>query len=587
MSKRIVLFLFFLTINFQSSVIFAQNTVNFRLMVYNILHYPIDNTMSDTRYNDFGAIAHYLQPDIIGVNELYDTGDARGADSLLIKGLNTNGISYYQRAELLTPNNNLNNMLFYNSQKFTLYNHVEINTIYRNLDYYTLYVNDPNLICSQDTVFFDVAVGHLKASTGINNANDRATMAQALMNYINARPANRNIIYMGDCNLYYTDSVNEPAYNIITGNQNAMPMIDVLGTWTRDNAAFVNYFTQSTRGNFSPYLGTNGGASGGLDDRFDFIFMNNNLRNALQDVAYVNGSYHPVGNDGQHYNKSILESPANTDVPAAVAQHIFNMSDHYPIIADFVATLSTQSVVANASLSPNSTTQICSGSSATLMATATLATNQQIEWYDAPDATTPVATGSTFTTPALSSNISYHCSVHDTQTNCKSPQTLIIPITVAPISVIPQLSANSITEICSGATATLIVETSLNPDEQIEWFDSPNATTPIYIGNTYSTPSLNASTTYYVNVRNTALNCPPSETLVLTVVVTPPISISVSGNNTACGTTTATYTASPNNLTSYNWNVNNGIVVSGQGTATVVVQWNNTNVPATISVVAN
>lgn len=321
--------------------IFAQTPITdtFKVMALNLLHYPT-NFVSDNRYIDFGAIAHYTKPDIIIDVELSDNGDDRYADTLLIKGLNTNGVSYYTHANMITPTGDLNNMLFFDSTKFTLYKHFEILTVIRDIDYYVLYYKDSSLACHHDTTFIDIAAAHLKASSGTANANTRATMATDFMNYLNNIPTNRNIILAGDFNFYAPDAT-EPAYAIITNANNtfAHTFNDIIGSWQRDIASEVSKYTQSTRGIAPPYLGGNGGASGGLDDRFDFIWINNTVANNSNRIAALNSTYTVVGNDSQHYNKSILETPTNTVVPDSIAQNIFNMSDHYPVTLNFTITL--------------------------------------------------------------------------------------------------------------------------------------------------------------------------------------------------------------------------------------------------------
>ena len=62
-------------------------------------------------------------------------------------------------------------------------------------------------------------------------------------------------------------------------------------------------------------------------------------------VSYVDGSYTALGNDGNHFNKSI-NSPANQAVPSSVADALYNMSDHLPVIMDLAVDVSPVSVSA-------------------------------------------------------------------------------------------------------------------------------------------------------------------------------------------------------------------------------------------------
>lgn len=45
-------------------------------------------------------------------------------------------------------------------------------------------------------------------------------------------------------------------------------------------------------------------------------------------------TYHALGQDGNRFNKSIIY-PANNSIPSAVAQALYNQSDHLPVITDF------------------------------------------------------------------------------------------------------------------------------------------------------------------------------------------------------------------------------------------------------------
>ncbi len=51
-------------------------------------------------------------------------------------------------------------------------------------------------------------------------------------------------------------------------------------------------------------------------------------------------SYHALGQDGLRFNGSIV-SPNNSAVPADVANSLYNMSDHLPIITDFMINATT------------------------------------------------------------------------------------------------------------------------------------------------------------------------------------------------------------------------------------------------------
>jgi hypothetical protein len=154
-------------------------------------------------------------------------------------------------------------------------------------------------------------------------------MAENTMRYLESNYRDRNVLIMGDFNLY---RATEPAYQALT-NRTAYPdayFIDPVypygvGNWS-NNATFAEYHTQSTASNPPDDCHS----SGGLDDRFDFILMSESIYGGRDGIQYVNGSYNALGQDGRRFNKSI-NSPANTEVSQEVADALFYNSDHLPV----------------------------------------------------------------------------------------------------------------------------------------------------------------------------------------------------------------------------------------------------------------
>lgn len=161
----------------------------------------------------------------------------------------------------------------------------------------------------------------------------------------------------------------------------------------------------------------------------------------------------------------------------------------------------------SAPTSPNTT--VCSGNSATLVATASGGGN--FEWYDAPTGGTLLSSNQAYTTPPLTANTTYY--VQNTSSNgCASPRTAVT-VTVTPDPTQPTVSGG--TTICEGNTATL---TASAPGGTIQWFDAANGGNLLATGNTYTTKPLPATTTFYA--QDTLGQCVSSRAPV-TVNVTP------------------------------------------------------------------
>ena len=293
-----------------------QDTVS--VMFYNLLDYPL---YAQERCDTLKKIVQYVLPDIFVVSELTSS---TGVSLILNNSLNQNGISYYKNA-VFYGGTDTYNMLFYNSNKIALKSQHQIATDLRDISEYVVYYKAPDLATTQDTVFFYLYGCHLKAGSTTSNANQRYSEAVSLKNYMSTRAGIHNVMVGGDFNFY---GDNETGFtHILNGGSPLMyDPIAQEGIW-HVNSAFKNYHTQSTRDQEN----INGGATGGLDDRFDFIFVSNDLQTGAMKAKCLPSTYHAVGNDGNHYNSSLMTPASNTQVPLDVALALRNMSDHLPV----------------------------------------------------------------------------------------------------------------------------------------------------------------------------------------------------------------------------------------------------------------
>jgi len=323
--KKLLLWLF---IVLGGLTVRAQDTLTF--LQYNLLNYgnftsyctSINNNVSrKTGY--IGVIVHYVKPDIFTVNEI--TGTRTYHDYLLNNGLNSDGVDYYAKAPSLSPDDDyLVNMLYYNKNKLGLAGHTIAQTYVRDVDVYKLYYKSANLN-QGDTTFIYCVVAHLKA--GSDEEGTRKIMAKNTMDYIASHQPDENYLLMGDFNVY-TDQ--EDAFQEFINYTNKTSIrfndpVDQIGDW-HNNYDYRMVHSQST------HLYSNDCASsGGLDDRFDFILISNNVKYGNKKVKYVPGSFHVVGQDGQHFNQSVNSSPTNTSVPSSVLNALYYNSDHLPV----------------------------------------------------------------------------------------------------------------------------------------------------------------------------------------------------------------------------------------------------------------
>jgi hypothetical protein len=108
--------------------------------------------------------------------------------------------------------------------------------------------------------------------------------------------------------------------------------INTPGHWSND-VSFAGVHTQSPR-----VVAFDGGATGGLDDRFDFIFTSEDLVSYVHGAKYIEGTYRAVGQDGLHFNQSLVSAPFNEQEPMDILTCLQNMSDHLPIYLEIELT---------------------------------------------------------------------------------------------------------------------------------------------------------------------------------------------------------------------------------------------------------
>ncbi len=296
----------------------AQDTIT--VMSYNILNFPVSNA---TKADTLKAIIKHVKPDIFMITEL---AGSSGVSLLLNDALNVDGVTYYQNSAYV-DGPDTDNMIFYNNQKFGLKSQHEISTVLRNISEYKLYYKSSNIATTADTTFLHCYIAHLKASNTSADSIQRNQEAVTFKNYLDSKSQPvENILLGGDFNLYTSA---EAAFNTILngGSVTLKDPINTSGNW-HSTGSFASVHTQSTRISALP----DGGSTGGMDDRFDFIFTGNDVIQGTNQMKYIPNTYKALGNDGLHYNKSLLATPTNNSVPANVLSALYYMSDHLPVV---------------------------------------------------------------------------------------------------------------------------------------------------------------------------------------------------------------------------------------------------------------
>jgi endonuclease/exonuclease/phosphatase family metal-dependent hydrolase len=275
----------------------AQTYDTLKICTYNVLNYPPTDTSRNAAYR---KILRAIDPDILVVQEM---NSSSGLTQFLNNVMNAGRPGTYSAAPY--SNDSSDNGLYYKPLKVSFISPAGI---------------------TSDSIDFQIYSMHLKASTGSENEQRRAVAAESLRTRLNSLPDGGFFIGAGDLNLY-TNA--EQAWINLTGStgDNSGRLYDPLnraGSWS-DNPSYADIHTQSTR---TEDLG-DGGAVGGLDDRFDFVLLSYTFPNPAG-WDYVSGSYTEYGNDGAHFDTSV-NAGTNYAVPDSIADALYEASDHLPV----------------------------------------------------------------------------------------------------------------------------------------------------------------------------------------------------------------------------------------------------------------
>ncbi|WP_158798321.1 putative Ig domain-containing protein [Pedobacter sp. L105] len=196
-------------------------------------------------------------------------------------------------------------------------------------------------------------------------------------------------------------------------------------------------------------------------------------------------------------------------------------------------------------LSKNQT--ICSGSTASLSATAQGGTT--LTWYSSATGGSVLATGGTYTTPALTATAIYFIEV--SSNGCANPTRVADTVTVTPVVALPVLA--TVAPVCSGSAAVLTVD---HPVAGItyKWYADAVGGTALATDPVFTTPVLTANATYYLEASNG--NCVAASRVAANIVVNPrPVLPQISASATTVNqgqTVSLTGTSTDNNVV-FNW----------------------------------
>ena len=298
------------------------NASSVRMLTYNLLNFSDDNE----RETHYITILESISPDLIVVQEIIgQTGFANFQSDVL----DVYESGQWSGAPFINQSAQQDIALFFNHDLFTFINTDAINTAQSSG---TRDVIEWNMIHNLSGIEFNIYGVHFKASSGSSNASQRLEEATILREHLNSLPIGKHFIVAGDFNIYSNSSSTEPAFNMLTGDSDVntgrlFDPINRIGNW-HNNSSFSDVHTQSPR-----TTSFGGGANGGMDDRFDWLFVSENILSDQSSMMYIEDTYTAFGNDGNHFNDAI-NSGNNTSVSDEIADALHDASDHLPVYMD-------------------------------------------------------------------------------------------------------------------------------------------------------------------------------------------------------------------------------------------------------------
>ncbi|MDT7833329.1 T9SS type A sorting domain-containing protein [Flavobacteriaceae bacterium S356] len=337
-------------------VLHTHGQTRIKTMFYNLLNYS-NSVVSQNKTVHLKTVLDDIQPDLFMVCELINV---QGSDYLYNNAVLASNPDFAKATFEISQSaaSGLQQMVYYNSKKLILESSNIITTNVRDINQYTFKINTVD--ADTNPIKIEVFVTHLKASTGNTNRQLRLSSVDEFVGELFSMPTDSYVLFAGDFNLYTS---NEEAYVRLTDNSNPIVMIDPIdrpaqpfpndGTdyfdpdhyninyFWRSNA-FADIHTQSTRTSNTGLI-DDSGATGGLDDRFDFIMMSENF-NTSSNLFYVNNSYKAYGNNGNCYNSYISNTNCNGTYSQAIRNALIEFSDHLPVIMEIETPSNTLSL---------------------------------------------------------------------------------------------------------------------------------------------------------------------------------------------------------------------------------------------------
>ncbi|MBO9586847.1 MAG: T9SS type B sorting domain-containing protein [Flavobacterium sp.] len=234
-----------------------------------------------------------------------------------------------------------------------------------------------------------------------------------------------------------------------------------------------------------PEAGTvfwNGTANGSTPN---FAFWNTGEPNQLGDEDYAHITQPGAGIRGSWNDLSNTGDPAGNYQPKGYIVEYGGMPGEAPL--EIAASTKITIPVATPAIDP---APACDSGSFTFNATAT--SGATIRWFNAVTGGNLLATGSTYTTPALTTTTTYYVDA-GCESNRKSVK--------ATVNATPSITVAEQDTYTNCGPGSLTIKATSNVGS-INWYASATGGTSLYVGTAFTTPTITTNTTYYAEASN-------------------------------------------------------------------------------------
>ena len=181
----------------------------------------------------------------------------------------------------------------------------------------------------------------------------------------------------------------------------------------------------------------------------------------------------------------------------------------------------------------------CGTGTVVLGATASAGT---LSWFAASTGGSSLGTGTSFTTPSISSNTTYY--VQATNNGCTSARSAVLASVVGS----PSISSVSAGTYCGPGSMTLSVTPSAGAS--ITWYSVSTGGTSLGTGNSFTTPVLSSSATYYAQATVGSCTQPSRTAVTATIYPIPVVNITAD----YCSVAGKTVLTATGGMLAYAWN---------------------------------